>query len=120
MFGKSLTEKSWGFEKVSSWFSNLFNDALTDRKLKSFFTALGLKNVSIQAEIGVETASNHKGKRLVRLTGEAMGRALLAKGHIQADNLHDCLRELRRVTRDDNMFFSGNPDISAMDMVESG
>jgi len=109
--------ESWGFEKVSSWFSSLFNDALIGRKLESFFKALGLKQVSIQAEIGVETAGHHKGKRLVRLTGEAMGQALLAKGHIKAADLHDCLRELRRVEQDDNTFFLGNPDISAIGMV---
>lgn len=109
--------ESWAFEKVNSWFSNLFSDALVGRKLESFFNTLALKNISIQAEIGVETSVNHKGKKLVRLTGEAMGEALLTKGLIDAEDLGECLRELLRVEHDEHTFFLGNPDISAIGIV---
>jgi SAM-dependent methyltransferase len=103
--------ESWAFPLLIQVFESLFAHACIGRRLVSLFREAGLKPLGATAELPIEFEGS-RGKRLFRLTAEAMGPAILRKGLMSEGELDQFCNELRRLEEDPTVVCLGHPLIS--------
>jgi hypothetical protein len=107
--------ESFAYQKLKSYYKMLYPDALIGRKLESYFKQASLEQVAVQTSIASEMGHEHQIKRVFRLTGQAIGQALLGKQLLTYQELEDFTRELVRVEEDNTTFL-----LSTLFMAASG
>lgn len=103
-----------GYAQIPVWFATLFKDSLISQKLAHHFAEAGLQAVAIDdSRRAYETDDNQAIKRLIRLTAEALGAALLKKGLADARFLQQVLEGLANAENDANTFLLTHPIVLA-------
>jgi SAM-dependent methyltransferase len=103
--------ESWAFPRLIQVFEALFAHACIGRNLVSLFREAGLKPRGATAELPIEFEGSN-GKRLFRLTAEAMGPAILSRGIMSAQEFRKFCAELRRLEDDPTIVWLSHPLVS--------
>lgn len=101
---------SWAYERIPGLLQALLPDPFIGRKLVHLFRDAGATDIRCEAHCEMEAGSALI-RRTWRMTIEAMGPAIIARGILSATDLDDLLAELRRAESDDSIVFVANPNV---------
>lgn len=100
---------SWAYDKIGAIWGALFPDPLIGRKLVHYFRAAGVAHLDCGAVQGMDTGADYK--RVYRLSVEATGPSMIAKGVLSADEHAALLTEMIRVEQDPETVCYKMPDM---------
>lgn len=108
---KQSYPESWAYPKLNEFANKLFADALIGRKLISYFRALKMEKIAHNAQVVLADHSSVY-KKLLTMTAEALGNALLQNGLADEKQLEELIRECRRIEHDQEAIVLTNPIIA--------
>lgn len=116
MFNQCCYPDSWAYKRLNDIWGAVFANATVGRQLVALFREAGCRPAGTMADICIEPGCSDL-KRLFRMTFEAVGPALLAKGLLNESEFHALCQEFLRVETDEAVVSISNPVITVWSVV---
>jgi hypothetical protein len=116
MFNQCCYPDSWAYKRLNDIWGAVFANATVGRQLVALFREAGCRPAGTMADICIEPGCSGL-KRLFRMTIEAVGPALIAKGLLNESDFNALCQEFLRVETDETVVCISNPVITVWSAV---
>ena len=116
MFNQCCYPDSWAYKRLNDIWGALLANATVGRQLVALFREAGCRPAGTMADICIEPGCSGL-KRLYRMTFEAVGPALIAKGLLNENDFNALCQEFLRVETDEAAVCISNPVITVWSAV---